>query len=139
MFHQFQNQWASVGRGNEENTSRNNTMPNQFETNLGIGPLGLFQQFQPHQYSMFSSNALMDQTSLLRTQQAALPFNSLSLPHQVPFLGQTAAQGGNGTVQQVGRVQRDPFQQESSATVLADLPLEIREEVCVVDKMMESE
>ena len=94
MSHQFRNQWTSLGGGNAENTPLNNTMSNHFQTNLGIGPLGLIQQCQPYQYSMFLPNALADQTSLLRAQQAASQFNWFSLPNQFPLLGQTAAQRG---------------------------------------------
>ena len=55
ILNQFQNQWMTgLGKENEQNTSLN--ISNLWQTNLGIGPLGLFQQFGTQQFGTNSVN-----------------------------------------------------------------------------------
>ena len=83
MLNQFQNQWtAGLGKENEQNTPLN--ISNPWQTNLGVGPVGLFQQCGAQQYGMNSVtglHALAGQLALLQAHQPVAPFlNHFSLP-----------------------------------------------------------
>ena len=81
MLNQFQNQWMTgLGKENEQNTSLN--ISNSWQTNLGIGPLGLFQQFGTQQFGTNSMNGLhtsAEQIALLQAHQPMAQLNHFSL------------------------------------------------------------
>ena len=96
-----------------ENAPLNVTIVNQLQTNLGIGPLGLLQQYQTHQCTMHSVNELnasANQIALLQAQQVAAQFNQLSLPcHSLLLPNQ-------GNLEQVTLTAWDELDQDDSDT-----------------------